>query len=261
MHPGMKTRYDRIVNPATGRTVLLPFDHGLPFGPLPGITNPHQTVGWAVEGGATGIIFNQGLAGVLFAEYNNKIATMHMLTNSCTAEVAARFGSVVRAVKWAADAVAFEVLVGAEREGQMIEQVAAVLDACEEWAMPSLAMMYPSQRFSEQVGAVEAIRRTARAGAELGATIVKTAWPGSRTDLERVIESCPAPVVVAGGSQKSIEETFQMARDIVAAGAIGVAMGRNLWGAENPVQMIKAISAIVHEDAGVADALAMIKND
>jgi DhnA family fructose-bisphosphate aldolase class Ia len=261
MHPGLKTRYDRIVNPETGKTVLLPFDHGLPFGPLPGIIDPRQTVRWAVAGGATGIIFNQGLAGALFPEYNNKIATMHMLTNSCTLEHAALFGSVVRAVKWAADAVALEVLVGAETEGQMIAQVASVLDACEEWNMPSLLMMYPSQRFTEQVGAVEAIRRTARAGAELGATIVKTAWPGSRADLARVVESCPAPLVVAGGGQKSIEATFQMARDIVAAGAIGVAMGRNLWGAENPVQMIKAISAIVHHDASVADALAIVKND
>jgi len=259
MHPGLKTRFDRIVNPATDKTVLLPFDHGLPFGPLPGITDPRQTVRWAVAGGATGIIFNQGLAGVLFPEYNHKIATLHMLTNSCTVEHAALFGSVVRAVKWAADAVALEVLVGADTEGQMIEQIAPVLDACEEWNMPSLLMMYPSQRFFEQVGDVEAIRRTARAGAELGATIVKTAWPGSRADLARVVESCPAPVVVAGGSQKTVEETFQMTRDIIAAGAIGVAMGRNLWGAENPVRMIQAISAIVHNDASVPDALALLK--
>jgi DhnA family fructose-bisphosphate aldolase class Ia len=119
-------------------------------------------------------------------------------------------------------------------------------------------MMYPSKGFSEQAGAVEAIRRTARAGAELGATIVKTAWPGSQADLARVVESCPAPLVVAGGSQKSIEETFQMTRDIIAAGAIGVAMGRNLWGADNPVRMIEAISAIVHRDASVPDALAML---
>jgi DhnA family fructose-bisphosphate aldolase class Ia len=105
---------------------------------------------------------------------------------------------------------------------------------------------------------VEAIRRAARAGAELGATIVKTAWPGSRADLVRVVESCPAPLVVAGGSQKTIEATFQMTRDIMAAGAIGVAMGRNLWGAENPAKMIRAVSAMVHEDASVADAVAML---
>ena len=257
MHPGLKIRYDRIVNPETGKTVILPFDHGLPFGPLPGITDPRQTVRWAIAGGATGILFNQGLAGVLFPEYSTaRVATLHMLTNSCTAGHAALFGSVVRAVKWAADGIALEVLVGAETEAQMIEQVGPVLDACEEWTMPSLLMMYPNDSFIEQVGRVEAIRRAARAGAELGATLVKTAWPGSRADLVKVVESCPAPLVVAGGSQKTIEATFQMAHDIIAAGAVGLAMGRNLWGADNPVKMIRAISAIVHESASVADALA-----
>ncbi|MBE7470124.1 MAG: hypothetical protein HS114_13415 [Anaerolineales bacterium] len=65
----------------------------------------------------------------------------------------------------------------------------------------------------EQVGKVEAIRRAARAGAELGATIIKTAWPGSKAGLARVVESCPVPLVIAGGSQKSVESTFQLARD------------------------------------------------
>jgi fructose-bisphosphate aldolase/2-amino-3,7-dideoxy-D-threo-hept-6-ulosonate synthase len=124
--------------------------------------------------------------------------------------------------------------------------------------MPALFMMYPTERFIEQVGKVEAIRRAARAGAELGATLVKTAWPGSKADLARVVESCPAPLVIAGGSQKTVEQTFQMARDIIDAGATGLAMGRNLWAAENPVKMIRAISAIVHQNASVPDALAIL---
>ncbi|MFN8459702.1 MAG: fructose-bisphosphate aldolase, partial [Anaerolineae bacterium] len=258
--PGMKTRYDRLVNPQTGKTMLLPFDHGLPFGPLPGIIDPRQTTRWAADGNANAVIFNQGLAQSLFPEYNTKIATIHMLTNSCTVDHAALFGSVVRAVKWAADGVALEILVGAETEPQMIEQAAAVLEACEEWNMPSLFMMYPTERFIEQVGQVEAICRAARAGAELGATIVKTAWPGSKADLVKVVESCPAPLVIAGGSQKTLEQTFQMARDIVDAGAIGVAMGRNLWGATDPVKMIGTIRAIVHQNASVAEALAMFQD-
>lgn len=258
MHPGMKTRYDRLVSPQTGKTVLLPFDHGLPFGPLPGIIDPRQTTRWAAAGGANAVIFNQGLAQTLFPEYNSKIATIHMLTNSCTVDHAALFGSVVRAVKWAADGVAIEILVGADTEPRMIEQVGPLLEACEEWNMPSLFMMYPMQRFIEEVGQLEAIRRAARAGAELGATIVKTAWPGSKADLVKVVESCPAPLVIAGGSQKTLEQTFQMARDIVDAGAIGVAMGRNLWGAADPVKMIGAITTIVHQNASVSDALALL---
>lgn len=258
MHPGMKTRYDRIVNPKTGKTLLIPFDHGMPFGPLPGIIDPRDAVRSAVEGGATGVIFNQGLANYLFPEYNTKIATLHMLTNSCTLEHATLFGSVERAVKWTADAVAVEILVGAETERQMIEQVAPVMEACEEWNMPSLFMMYPTDKYIEQVGAVEAIRQSARAGAELGATIVKTAWAGSKSDMAKVVEGCPAPLIVAGGSKKTVEETFQLVHDSMAVGAIGIAMGRNLWGAYDPVKMIKAMCAVVHEGASVQDATGML---
>lgn len=258
MHPGMKARYDRIVNPETGKTLLIPFDHGMPFGPLPGIIDPRDAVRSAVEGRATGVIFNQGLANYLFPTYNTRIAAIHMLTNSCTIEHVTLFGSVERAVKWAADAVALEILVGAETERHMIEQVLSVMETCEEWNMPSLFMMYPTDEYIERVGTVEAIRHSARAGAELGATIVKTAWAGSKSGMEKVVESCPAPLVVAGGSKKTVEETFHLVRDSIDVGAIGIAMGRNLWGADDPVKMIKAMRLVVHEGASVEDAMAML---
>jgi DhnA family fructose-bisphosphate aldolase class Ia len=66
--------------------------------------------------------------------------------------------------------------------------------------------------------------------------------------------------VVAGGSQKTVEATFQMTRDIMSAGAMGVAMGRNLWGVENPAKMIRAVSTIIHKDATVAEAMALLKS-
>jgi DhnA family fructose-bisphosphate aldolase class Ia len=258
MHTGMKIRYDRIVNPESGKTVMIPFDHGIPFGPLPGIVDPRLTVRRAAEGCATAVIFNQGLADVLLPEYNSKIATIHMLTNSCTADDPL-FGSVERAVKYAADAVAIEILIGHEAERQMIEQALPVLDACHEWNMPSVFMMYPEDSHAENIGEAEAILRAARAGAELGATIVKTAWAGNKSVMARVVEACPAPLVVAGGGKKSVEETFQLARDSVDIGAIGVAMGRNLWGAADPVKMIKAMCAVVHKNASADDAMGMIQ--
>lgn len=257
MHFGKKARYDRLVNPVTGKTVLIPFDHGLPFGPLPGITDPRKTVRGAVEGGANGVIFNQGLAEVLFPEYNTKIGVIHMLTNSATAGYSPRFGSVEQALRWAADAVAVEISVGSAQEGSLIEKLAEVVDACEQWNIPLLTMMYPTDDYVESAGPMEAIRHAARAGAELGATIVKTAWAGSKENMAKVVESCPVPLVVAGGSKKTVEETFQLVRDSIDVGAIGIAMGRNLWGSENPAKLIKAMSAVVHEGAGVKDAMAM----
>ena len=257
MHTGMKIRYDRIVNPETGKTVIIPFDHGLPFGVSEGIEDPRMTVRRSVEAGASALIFNQGLANVLCPEYSSKIATIHMLTNSCTSDDPL-FGSVERAVKHAADAVAIEIMVGHPQERKMIEQVLPVLDACEQWNMPSIFMMYPDDAHAEEGGA-QAILHSARAGAELGATIVKTSWAGSKSDMAKVVESCPAPLVVAGGSKKSVQETFQSVRDSLDVGAIGIAMGRNLWGADNPVKLMRAMCAVVHDGISVDDAMDMIR--
>lgn len=228
MHCGMTSRFNRIVNPGTGRTVMIPFDHGITFGPLPGIIDPRQTVRASIEGGANGIIFNQGLAGVLSSEADGKIGVIHMLTNSCTFEEATLFGSVERAIQWSADAVAFLINVGSEYERRMIEQTQPIMDACELWNIPSIAMCYPTDGYVAKVGLAHAVAHAARAGAELGATIVKTAWAGSKADMASVIEGCPAPLIVAGGSKKTVEETFQLVRDSIDVGAIGVAMGRNL---------------------------------
>ena len=81
---------------------------------------------------------------------------------------------------------------------------------------------------------------------------------GIKSAMAEVVEACPAPLVVAGGGKKSVRETFQLVRDSVDVGAIGIAMGRNLWGADDPVKMVQAMCAIVHEDASVDDAMGMI---
>ena len=258
MHTGMKIRFDRIVNPETGKTVMIPFDHGMPFGVLEGIEDPRLTVRRVVEAGASAVIFNQGLANVLCPEYSTKIAAIHMLTNSCTADDPL-FGSVERSVKHAADAIAIEIMVGHPQERKMIEQVLPVLDSCEKWNMPSIFMMYPDDGYASEKGDAAAILHAARAGAELGATIVKTSWAGSKSHMAKVVESCPAPVVVAGGSKKSVHETFQSVRDSMDVGAIGIAMGRNLWGADDPVKLVRAMCAVVHDGIPVDDAMDMIR--
>jgi fructose-bisphosphate aldolase/2-amino-3,7-dideoxy-D-threo-hept-6-ulosonate synthase len=149
-------------------------------------------------------------------------------------------------------------MVGSEYERKMIEQSLPVLDACEMWNIPSILMMYPADRHVANLGEPAAIAHAARAGAELGATIVKTAWAGSKSAMAKVVEGCPAPLIVAGGGKKTVEETFQLVRDSIDVGAIGVAMGRNLWGSAQPAKMIRAIHALVQEGAGVQDALALL---
>jgi putative autoinducer-2 (AI-2) aldolase len=91
-----------------------------------------------------------------------------------------------------------------------------------------------------------------RIAAELGAHFIKTYYC---EDFEKVVKSCPVPLVIAGGPKLNTElDALRIAYDAIKRGAAGVDMGRNIWQAEHPTAMIKAIRAIVHENASVKKA-------
>jgi len=75
------------------------------------------------------------------------------------------------------------------------------------------------------------------------------------------VETCPVPIVIAGGKKIPEKEALQMAYNALQAGAIGVDMGRNIFQSENPAGMIKAVRAIVHENATPKEAYQIFKNE
>ena len=52
---------------------------------------------------------------------------------------------------------------------------------------------------------------------------------------------------------------MQLTYNAIKAGAVGVDMGRNIWQSENPVPMIRAIRAIVHQNTTVDQAFKLYK--
>ena len=89
--------------------------------------------------------------------------------------------------------------------------------------------------------------------AELGARIVKTYYC---EDFQKVVESCPVPLVIAGGPKmKSELDVLEIAYNAIAAGAKGVDMGRNIWQSNWPIAMVSAIRSIVHEKASLQQAV------
>jgi DhnA family fructose-bisphosphate aldolase class Ia len=96
---------------------------------------------------------------------------------------------------------------------------------------------------------LENISFTVRMAAELGADVVKTAFPtGAGVDeFRQVIEACYVPVVVLGGAAMGDDTALlKMVSDAMAAGAAGVAIGRNVWQHNKPVEIAKRLSEIIH---------------
>ena len=126
--------------------------------------------------------------------------------------------------------------------------------------MPLVAMMYPRGKNIANPNDVEVVAHAARAGAELGADIIKTNYTGDPESFARVVKGCPVPVVIAGGPKTETDMEFlQMIDGAMQAGARGVAIGRNVFQHKDPVQMTQAIAAIVNQGKSAEEAMKILK--
>jgi DhnA family fructose-bisphosphate aldolase class Ia len=117
-------------------------------------------------------------------------------------------------------------------------------------------MMYPRGKRIKDEYAPDAVAHAARVGAELGADIVKTNYTGEQNDFARVVESCPVPLVIAGGPRVESEaDLLGMVEGAIAAGARGVAIGRNVFQHENPELITRRICGVVHKGLSAQEAL------
>jgi fructose-bisphosphate aldolase/2-amino-3,7-dideoxy-D-threo-hept-6-ulosonate synthase len=238
------------------RTVIVPIDHGVTIGPVKGIENMQQTVTRLIAGGADAVVLHKGIAGRVNVE--NAALIVHLsatsnLTPNCQNKV--QVCTVPEAIRLGADAVSVHVNVGAQDECAMLEKLGRVADECDIYGMPLLAMMYPRGPKIPNEHAAEAVAHAARIGAELGADIIKTNYTGDVQTFKRVVEGCPAPVIIAGGPKaETAQEILRMVHDSVKAGSAGLSIGRNVFQHKNPTQMVKALVAIVHDGATVEQA-------
>jgi len=262
---GKRIRLERIIDRNSGNTVIVPMDHGLSMGPIEGIVDMPKTINAVAEGGANAVVIHKGIVPFGHRGYGKDVGLIVHLSGSTSLSPDPNekvlVCSVEEAIKLGADAVSVHINVGSKTEAEQLAKLGEVSRACKEWGMPLLAMMYPRgdgiNQFDEK-----AVSLAARAGAELGADIVKTNFTGSVDSFKRVTAGCPVPVVVAGGPKmKSEEDILKMVEMAMEGGARGVAIGRNIFQANDPTRMTKAIAMIVHENVSAREALEFLRSE
>jgi putative autoinducer-2 (AI-2) aldolase len=144
--------------------------------------------------------------------------------------------------------MALSVFVGAPHQHQSIANLAKLVDEGERYGMPVVAVTAVGKDMGRDA---RYLSLASRICAEMGAHVVKTYYCD---DFEKVSSTCPVPVVVAGGKKLPELEALEMTANAIAGGAVGVDMGRNIFQAESPIAMIKAVSAVVHQNVTPADA-------
>jgi len=263
---GKQVRLERIVARHSGRTVIIPMDHGTTVGPIPGLSDMRTAVQMVVDGGANAIIAHKGMVGSGHRRGGGDIGLIVHLNAGTTLgldpNAKVMVCTVEEAIKMGADAVSIHINLGANTEPEMLRSLGDVSGKCTEWGMPLVAMMYTrGPKITGQYD-VKYTKHAARVGAELGADIVKCVYTGSPESFSEVVDGCPVPVVIAGGEKMETDrEILEMVAGSLEAGGKGVSIGRNAFQHERPDRMVAAIAKLVHEDAPVDDALAFLQAD
>ena len=255
-----KTRRLRKIMQQDNRTVIVPMDHGVTIGPIQGITNMQEITAKIVKGNADALLVHKGIAKRIDTGQAGLIVMLSGMSNlSPNLNAKVQVCSVKEAIRIGADAVSVHVNVGAQDEDKMLQNLGKVSEECDIFGLPLLAMMYPRGPKIQNEHSPDVVAHAARIGAELGADIIKTNYTGDIETFKTIIESCPVPVVIAGGPKcKSAQEVLQTTSDSLKAGAAGLSIGRNVFQCENPTQIVKALSTIVHENTSVEQALKVL---
>ena len=252
-----------------GKSVVVPMDHGVSSGPLPGLDNMPATLAAVLDGGADAVIGHRVLFRHLANQLNKRpaaqpgaatgAALLH-LSSSTDLSPAPNHkvltASVEDALRLGADGVSIHVNLGDPAEAAMLSDFGRVARDASKWGLPLLAMLYARGPAIQNSFDPEVVAHCARVGAELGADVVKVLYTGEAGSFRRVVDGCGVPVLVAGGPQKdSLEGFFQMLGEAMSAGAAGVSIGRNVFQHPRPDLVTAALRALVHEGASQEQAL------
>lgn len=247
---GMQNRLSRIINPKTGRTVMLAVDHGYFLGPTSKLEVPGETITPLLPY-ADAVMLTRGVLRTSIDPKTNKPIVLRISGGTSILSELSNEGittSLEDAVRLNASAVSLSIFVGAEYERQTLMNLSRVVDEAQNYDMPVLAVTAVGKEMARDA---RYLALCCRIAAELGANFVKTYYC---EDFQKVVEGCPVPVVIAGGKKTDEMGALELASNAVSEGAVGVDMGRNIWQSEHPIPMIRAVRAVVQEDASPEEA-------
>jgi 3-hydroxy-5-phosphonooxypentane-2,4-dione thiolase len=256
---GMENRLARVLG-KDGKCFFLPIDHGYFQGPTSCLEKPGDTIKPLLR-------YSDALfctRGVLRHCVDPETRVPIILrVSGCTSVVGKDLShegittSIEEILRLNASAVGVSVFVGSDYEHETLKNLSTLVNECEPYGIPVMAVTAVGKELDKRDARYLAL--ASRICAELGARVVKTYWC---PEFEKVTEGCPVPVVIAGGPMCDTElEVMQFVSDGMKRGAIGVNLGRNVWKNEHPVAMIKALRAIIHDNAEPEAALAVYNQE
>jgi len=253
---GLKNRLSHIIKPQNNRALMLAVDHGYFLGPTEKLENPKKVIAPLLKY-CDSLMLTRGVQRtsvpattstpmVLRVSGGSSIIGEDLSQEDITV-------SIEDAIRLNASALAMSIFVGSKYEYQTIVNLGKLVSEAEKYGIPVLAVTAVGKELGKDA---RYLSLACRMASEQGAHIVKTYYCDN---FEKVVESCPVPIIVAGGKKIPERDALQLTYNSIKAGAVGVDMGRNIWQSEHPVAMIKAVRSIVHGNSTVEQAFTFYK--
>jgi len=234
-----------------GKALYLAYDQGLEHGPSDfndKNVDPQYILDIAKKGKVNGIILQKGIA----EKYYNEVKVPLILklngkTNLVKGEpIASQLCTVKEAIKLKAKAVGYTIYIGSKHENIMFKEFENIEREAHKKNLPVVLWAYPRGKIIKNELSKKNLAYAARVGLELGADIIKIKYNGKIEDLKWIVKCAgKTKVVIAGGVKKDDQQLLKQAKDIMKAGAIGLAVGRNIWQRKDPIKMVNKLKKII----------------
>ncbi|BDD11094.1 aldolase [Fulvitalea axinellae] len=246
---GTKNRISRIFK-EDGKTVMLAFDHGYIMGPTSGLERLDLSIVPLIKY-ADSLMCTRGAIRSVVPPTTDKpicfrfsagTTILGELNDECILDIE-------EAVRLNASTMAVMVSVGGKYEATTVRNLTKTADYGAKHGIPVMGVTAVGK---ELVRDARYLSMASRVCAENGSTIVKTYY--CEKDFEKVVNSCPVPIVIAGGKKLPERDALALAYNAINDGAAGVDMGRNVFQSECPEAMIQVVGDVVHNGFTVDQA-------
>lgn len=247
---GKKVRWSRFLYPASRAGLIVPVDHGLTVGPLPGLGSTAEMARWLGHSAITGLIAHKGIVERLAARdaLRGLGVMVHVNGMSALAPTPDRkelLTSVEHAVRLGADGISLQINFDGREDAHNLQLLGRVVDEAQRYGLPVLTMLYDKLGAQEKPARLARLRHLLRIAIELGTDALKIAPPATLAEIPELLDGLAddAAIFFAGGARCEDEQTVALARAAVSAGGAGLCIGRNVFARRDPGELLSRLGA------------------
>lgn len=245
-----------------GKSLLLACDQGFEHGPADfneDNVDPQLIIDLAEKGPYTGVILLPGTAAHYYSGRKLSVPLVVKINSKTSWQrgdpISLQHCSVARAKALGAVAVGYTLYSGSQNESVMYAELGRIIEEAHGMGLSVIVWAYPRGEAIEDPMETNTIAYAARIASELGADMVKLKYNLDKDGFPWIIKNAlRSKVVVSGGSKVDEFDALEALKEAVSMGAVGTAVGRNVWQNAKPFAFSEALGKLLFEGASVDGA-------